>query len=324
MKLTRPVQRMGEYLLTLLVAVSINFFLPRALPGDPLALIAGDAVRQMGPERIAELRAVYGLDEPLLSQYFSYLSNLVRGDLGTSFRYSGGRFVLEVLADRLMWTALLVVSALTIATLIGAFLGARAGWSHRGGLGQLSMMFALRSMPVFWLAMIVIPIFAVTLGWFPSGDSYSIPRPHGWAAVADVVGHAVLPVSVLAISYIPIAYAMMRASVISVSNEPHLLLARAKGLGDRTVLFRHGVRNAAAPVITMLALDFGQLLGGVILIETVFNYRGIGAMMFEAAKTRDYPLLQGGFLIFTVGVLAINMLTEFLYPRLDPRLRNPR
>lgn len=324
MKPAKPAQRVGEYLLTLLVAVSINFFLPRALPGDPLALIAGDAVRQMGPERIAELRSAYGLDEPLLSQYFSYLSNLVRGDLGTSFRYSGGRLVLEVLADRLMWTAFLVVSALTIATLIGGFLGARAGWSRRGGLGQLSMMFALRSMPVFWLAMIFIPIFAVTLGWFPSGDSYSIPRPGGWAGVADVVGHAVLPVSVLAISYIPMAFAMMRASVINVSNEPHLLLARAKGLGDRTVLYRHGVRNAAAPVVTMLALDFGQLLGGVILIETVFNYRGIGAMMFEAAKTRDYPLLQGGFLIFTVGVLAINMLTEFLYPRLDPRLRNPR
>ncbi len=316
--------RVGEYLLTLLVAVSINFFLPRALPGDPLALIAGDAVRQMGPERIAALRSAYGLDEPLLSQYFGYLSNLVRGDLGTSFRYSGGRPVLEVLVDRLMWTALLVISALVIATVIGGALGARAAWSRRGGLGQLSFMFALRSMPVFWLAMIVIPIFAVTLGWFPSGDSYSIPRPDGWAGVADVVHHAVLPVGVLAISYVPVAYAMMRASVINVSNEPHLLLARAKGLPDRAVLYRHGVRNAAAPVITMLALDFGQLLGGVILIETVFNYRGIGAMMFEAAKTRDYPLLQGGFLIFTVGVLAINMFTEFLYPRLDPRLRSPR
>ena len=128
MKTARPSQRVGEYLLTLLVAVSINFFLPRALPGDPLALIAGDAVRQMGPERIAQLRSVYGLDEPLLSQYFSYLGNLARGDLGTSFRYSGGRLVLEVLADRLMWTALLVVSALTIATLIGAFL---AGLSAR-------------------------------------------------------------------------------------------------------------------------------------------------------------------------------------------------
>jgi peptide/nickel transport system permease protein len=320
----KPIQRVGEYLLTLLVAVSINFFLPRALPGDPLALIAGDAVRQMGPERIAELRAAYGLDRPLIVQYFGYLGDLLRGDLGTSFRYSGGRPVTQVLADRFVWTMFLVISALVIATLIGAAMGARAGWKRRGGLGTLTAMFTLRSMPVFWLAMIIIPVFAVSLGWFPSGDSYSIPRPAGWAGVLDVIRHAVLPVSVLAISYVPIAYAMMRASVINVTNEPHLLLARAKGLKDHTMLYRHGVRNAAAPVVTMLALDFGQLLGGVILIETVFNYRGIGSMMFEAAKTRDYPLLQGGFLLFTLGVLALNLFTEWLYPRLDPRLRSPR
>jgi len=324
MMFATPVKRVAEYGSVLLAAVSINFFLPRLLPGDPLALIAGDAVRQMGADRIAELRAAYGLDESLLRQFFTYLGNLLTGDLGTSFRFSGGRGVLGVLLDRFTWTAFLVVSALTLATLIGGVLGARSGWRRRRGLGTLLAMFTLRSMPVFWLAMMAIPIFAINLDWFPSGDSYSIPRPDGWDGVVDVARHAVLPVSVLAISYIPVSYAMMRTSVASVRNEPHVLFARAMGLSDRRILFRHVLRNSAPPAITMLALDFGQLLGGVILIETVFNYRGIGSMMFEAAKARDYPLLQGGFLLFTVGVLATNAFVEWLYPRLDPRLRAAR
>ena len=257
MKSATPVQRVAEYGSVLLAAVSINFFLPRLLPGDPLALIAGDAVRQMGAERIAELRAAYGLDESLLHQFFTYLGNLATGDLGTSFRFSGGRGVLSVLLDRFTWTAFLVLSALALATLIGGVLGARSGWKGRRGLGTLLAMFTLRSMPVFWLALIAIPIFAVTLGWFPSGDSYSIPRPDGWAGVVDVVRHAVLPVGVLAISYIPISYAMVRSSVGNVRNEPHVLNARAMGLPERRILFRHVLKNSAPPAITMFALDLG-------------------------------------------------------------------
>jgi peptide/nickel transport system permease protein len=322
MRTATPLQRAAEYGLTLLAAVSINFFVPRLLPGDPLALIAGDAVRQMGAERVAELRAAYGLDQSLVHQFFIYLGGLFTGDLGTSYRFSGGRGVLAVLFDRFTWTAFLVVSALTLAALIGGVLGARDGWRRRGGLTTLMLMFTLRSMQVFWLAMIVIPVFAVILGWFPSGDSFSTPRPGGWAGVADVLWHAVLPVSVLTIASIPVPYAMMRASVGGARNEPHVLFARARGLPERSILLRHGVRIGAPPVVTMLALDFGQLLGGVILIETVFNYRGLGSMMFEAAKNRDYPLLQGGFLLFTVGVLLINAFVEWVYPRLDPRLRS--
>jgi peptide/nickel transport system permease protein len=139
--------------------------------------------------------------------------------------------------------------------------------------------------------------------------------------VKDITLHAILPVTVLVLAYMPTAFAIMRSSMLGVLGEDYIRTARAKGVRERWVLYKHAMRNALLPVVTSFALDFGQLLGGVTLIETVFNYRGIGAMMFEAVKSRDYPLLQGGFLVFTVGVIGINLVVELLYPRLDPRVR---
>jgi peptide/nickel transport system permease protein len=319
-------RRILAYAITFFLAITINFLLPRLMPGDPLALIAGNAVRQMNARQIAELREAYGLDRPLGEQYLLYLGRLVRGDLGQSYRYSGGRTVTQVVAERFVWTFFLVSTSLSLAVLIGSALGAYAAW-HRGrasDLGLLTGLFTLRSMPPFWLAMILIPIFAVSLRILPSGDSYSFPRPRGWAGLVDVMWHAILPITVLMLTYIPTAFAIMRSSMLGVMGGTYIRTARAKGLPERTILYRHAVRNALLPVITAFALDFGQLLGGVLLIETVFNYRGIGNMMFEAVKSRDYPLLQGGFLVFTMGVLAINLLTDWLYARLDPRLRGRR
>lgn len=315
--------RLFGYSLTLFLAISLNFFLPRAMPGDPLALIAGEAVRQMGAEQIAQLKAEYGLDKPLWQQYLVYLGRLLRGDLGQSFRYSGGRSVAQILADRFIWTFFLVTISLSLATMGGVLLGAWAAWHHgdRTDLGLLGVLFTLRAMPSFWLAMIAIPILAVRWRLLPSGDSYSFPRPTGIAGVWDVVVHAVLPVAVLTISYLPTPFAIMRSSMLSVIGESYVVTARAKGLSERVILYRHAMRNALLPVVTAFALDFGQLLGGVTLIETVFNYRGLGSMLFDAVKTRDYPLLQGGFLVFTIGVLLLNLLADWLYPRLDPRLR---
>jgi len=319
-------RRAFEYVLTFFAAISINFFLPKAMPGDPLALIAGDAIRQMGSEKITELRQAYGLDLPLGKQYLVYLGNLLRGELGYSYRYSGGQSVLEVILNRLGWTLFLVAASLILATLIGSTLGAWAAW-HRGqarDLGLLTILFTLRSMPPFWLAMIIIPLFAIRWQLFPSGDSYSIPRPVGIQGFLDVFHHAILPILVLTLAYIPTAFAIMRSAMLSVLRADFIRTARAKGLRERDVRLRHAMRNAILPLITLVTLDFGQMLGGVTLIETVFNYRGIGSMMYEAVKSRDYPLLQGGFLIFTLGVLVINLMTDWLYPYLDPRLKETR
>ena len=316
-------QRPIKYVVTLILALTLNFILPRAMPGDPLALIAGNAVRQMGADRIAELRALYGLDQPMWRQFLVYLGQLARGDLGQSYRYSGGRSVLEVLGERFAWTLFLVGTSLTIAVLIGCTLGAWSAWRHgrKSDLGLVTGFFALRSIPPFWLAMMLIPIFAVGLGWLPVGDSYSFPRPEGWRRVTDTLWHAVLPITVLALAYMPTAFAIMRTSMLGEIGSDYIRTARAKGASQRRVIYKHTLRNALLPVITLVALDFGQLLGGALLIETVFNYRGLGNMMFEAVKSRDYPLLQGGFLLFTVGVLTISLITDLLYGRLDPRAR---
>lgn len=316
-------RRFIEFGITFLLAISINFFLPRLMPGDPLKLIAGSAAPQLGKERVDALRAQYGLDKPLHEQYVLYLKQLARGDLGTSFRYSGDRTVVEVLMENFRWTILIVISSLILALLIGSALGI---WSatRRGDpldLGMLSGIYILRSIPPFWVAMLLIPILAIQLQVFPVGDSYSIPRLEGWENVKDVARHAAMPVIVLTLAYIPTAFSIMRASMFGIMESDYIRTARAKGVRNIWVVLKHGLRNALLPVLTSFMIDLGQLLGGVTVIEAVFNYRGIGNMMFEAVKSRDYPLLQGGFLLFTVTILVLNIITEFIYPFLDPRLR---
>jgi peptide/nickel transport system permease protein len=217
----------------------------------------------------------------------------------------------------------LVGVSLTVALLIGSALGI---WSatKRGDpidLGLLSGVYVLRSIPPFWLAMLLIPVFAIQLRYFPVGDSYSIPRLEGWENVKDVARHAFLPVLVLTLAYLPTAFVIMRAAMFGILESDYIRTARAKGVPNSWVVMKHGLRNALLPVLTSFMVDLGQLLGGVTVIEAVFNYRGIGNMMFEAVKSRDYPLLQGGFLLFTVTILLLNILTELLYPYLDPRLR---
>jgi peptide/nickel transport system permease protein len=252
-----------------------------------------------------------------------YLKQLANGDLGQSYRFSGGRSVVEILSENFRWTLLLVGISITSALLIGSALGI---WSatRRGtslDLGLLGGIYILRSIPPFWLAMLLIPIFAIQLHLLPAGDSYSIPRLEGWENVIDVSRHALMPVFVLTLAYLPTSYAIMRAAMFNVMNSDYIRTARAKGLPKRLVILKHGLRNALLPVVTAFMVDLGQLLGGVTVIEAVFNYRGVGNMMFEAVKSRDYPLLQGGFLLFTVTILLLNIITELSYPYLDPRLR---
>jgi peptide/nickel transport system permease protein len=323
MTLRRLSIRAIEFGITFLLAVSINFFLPRLVPGNPLQLIAGNAAPQLGKERVEALRAQYGLDKPLSEQYVIYLKQLAKGDLGQSYRFSGGRSVVEILSENFRWTLLLVGISITSALLIGSALGI---WSatRRGtslDLGLLGGIYILRSIPPFWLAMLLIPIFAIQLHLLPAGDSYSIPRLEGWENVIDVSRHALMPVFVLTLAYLPTSYAIMRAAMFNVMNSDYIRTARAKGLPKRLVILKHGLRNALLPVVTAFMVDLGQLLGGVTVIEAVFNYRGVGNMMFEAVKSRDYPLLQGGFLLFTVTILLLNIITELSYPYLDPRLR---
>jgi peptide/nickel transport system permease protein len=186
----------------------------------------------------------------------------------------------------------------------------------------LTGIFVLRSMPAFWLAMIFVSLFAVQIHLFPVTGARTIPilrDPLDYTL--DVIRHAVLPILVLTLTTLPITFVVMRYAMLSVLGADYLRTARAKGLTERAVLMKHALRNALLPVITVFTLNLGFAISGATVIETVFNYPGIGRTMFDAVLRRDYPLLQGGFLILTIGVLATNLLADFLYPRFDPRLR---
>lgn len=314
--------RVLQYLIVFGVAVTLNFLLPRFMPGNPLALIAGVDVGLLTPEQRQQIIASSGLDQPLIVQYFNYWGDLFRLDFGFSFRQS--RPIIDMIAERLPWTLLITGASLAVSAVIGIVLGAASAW-RRGrpsDVGTLSFMIALESLPSFWLGMLLVSIFAVQLGWLPSfGAITPAGRLEGMDAVLDVVSHAILPVVTLSVLSVPGIYLTMRYSMLSVLGEDFIRTARAKGASERRVLFRHVARNALAPVVTVLALRLGYAFGGTVVIETVFSYPGLGRLVFESVSGRDYPVMQATFLVFTVAVLLANLLADLLYPLLDPRTR---
>lgn len=321
-------RRLVEYGLTLFLALSLNFFLPRWMPGNPLALLAGEAIRQMPPSQIESIKHAYALDQSLPQQYLTYLGNLAHGDFGYSYTYGAvGQPVARIVFERLGWTLLLTLTSLALATLVGTLLGAWAAW-RRGTASDMRLLvgiFILRSMPAFWIAMIFVALLSVQLHLFPVTGARSVPVVEDpLLYLLDVIHHAILPVIVLTLTTIPVTFVIMRFAMISVLNADYLRTARAKGLAERAVLFRHAMRNALLPVVTVFALNLGFAISGATVVETVFAYPGIGRTMFEAVLRRDYPLLQGGFLVLTVGVIAANLFADLLYPRLDPRLRGAK
>jgi peptide/nickel transport system permease protein len=314
--------RVLQYLIVFGVAVTLNFLLPRFMPGNPLALIAGVDVGLLTPEQRQQIIASSGLDQPLIVQYLNYWGDLFRLDFGFSYRQS--RPIIDMIAERLPWTLLITGASLAVSAVIGIVLGAASAW-RRGrpsDVGTLSFMIALESLPSFWLGMLLVSIFAVQLGWLPSfGAITPAGRLDGMDAVLDVVSHAILPVVTLSVLSIPGIYLTMRYSTLSVLGEDFIRTARAKGASERRVLFRHVARNALAPVVTVLALRLGYAFGGTVVIETVFSYPGLGRLVFESVSGRDYPVMQATFLVFTVAVLLANLLADLLYPLLDPRTR---
>lgn len=315
-------RRLGQYGLVLVIAVSLNFLLPRLMPGNPLALIAGVDVGLLSPDQRADIAARFGLDQSLLQQYLQYWRNLLTGDLG--FSYRSGRPILEMIAERLPWTLLITGASLAISAVVGITAGAWSAWRRGSGfdLSTLTSMIALESMPPFWLGMLFIAGFAVSLGALPSfGAETAASGLTGWARTRDIAEHALLPVATLSIVSVPGVYMTTRYSMLEVLGEDFIRTARAKGNTERTVLFRHTIRNAIAPVLTVLALRLGYAFGGTVVIETVFSYPGLGRLVFEAVGGRDYPVMQAAFLVFTLAVLLANLAADLIYPIVDPRTR---
>jgi peptide/nickel transport system permease protein len=311
-----------QYGLVLWAALTVNFLLPRAMPGSPLPYLVGEEVGSLSAERLAEVRDRYGLDEGLGRQYVRYLGGIARGEWGASFQ--SGRPVAEVLRERLPWTLLLVGSSLVLATLLGVVAGALASWWHGGRFDTLSLGAAivLDALPTFWLGMILIAVFAVELRWLPSFGAVTPGAALGpWAQARDVAGHLVLPVAALTGATLSGTYLVMRYAMLDVLGQEYVRTARAKGVPERTLLLGHAVRNALLPVSTVVFLNLGFLVGGATVVETVFAYPGVGTLLYEAVLGRDYPVLQGAFFVLTLSVVLANALADAVYPLLDPRVR---
>ncbi|MEM9240592.1 MAG: ABC transporter permease [Pseudomonadota bacterium] len=315
-----------QYAVTLLAALTINFLLPRMAPGDPLdAILPPDVVGSMTEEEIAEVLADFGLDLPLWQQYWNYLTGLFSAEFGTSTTL--GMPVWDALIARLPWTLLLMGSALLISTLLGVTLGILAA-RKRGesaDVSIISIVLFVGSLPPFWLAMMLIILFSTTLGWLPSFGAYKLGVPAGsWAWYGGVLERLVMPVLALAVVHGAATLLIARSAMLMTLEQDYILFARARGIRERRVFLAHALRNAMLPLYTNVMLGLGGMIGGALVIETVFSYPGLGSLVVQGVNARDYNLLQGIFVFATVSVIVANFLTDLFYPLIDPRTRPGR
>lgn len=312
-----------QYALVLFAAVCLNFALPRLAPGDAVDyLFPPEQTGAITPEQRTQVLAEFGLDQPLPTQFAHYLMGIARGDLLVSVRY--GRPVVDLLVERIGWTALLVGSALVLASLVGTLLGFRSAWKRGSAddAGVLSGVMFLDALPSFFVGLILLLVFSVQLGWLPTFGAQPSSTETGVALVLEVGKRLVLPLVTLTLTSIGPVYLVARSALLSELREDYVAMAEAKGLTERQVR-HHAQRNALLPVSTVVLIGLGTLAGGAVVVETVFSYPGLGRLIYESVLARDYPVLQGAFLLLAVGVIAANFLSDLLYPFLDPRVRRP-
>ena len=318
--------KVAQAVLTLAFVMVFNFFLFRVLPGDPGALLLRGTTA-FNPENLEEVRADLGLDKPLPQQFLTYVTDTAKFEFGESF-YLRGADVAEVIGDRI-WPTILLLGTSTIASaIIGLIIGIYGGWRHgsKFDVGSLSFTLFVYAMPEFWFGILVLMAFAGGVGPFPAifpTGGYETPGADlgAWAHVTDVLNHLFLPWMVLTIAYLGQYALIMRNSVIDVMNDDFVQTARAKGVREKQVLRHHVVPNALLPTMTLILLSLGFIFGGAITIEYVFSYPGLGLLTVQAIDAKDYPLLQGLFLLFSAAVILANLIADVLYSYLDPRVR---
>ncbi len=316
------VRKLAQALVTIAAIVILLFVLFRAMPGSP------DRVSKnpnMTPAMQAAERARWGLDKPLVpDQLVAFIGSTVTGDLGTSIKFRG-QPVTEVVGAAVGPTILLVGLGEAIAIIVGLALGALSGW-RRGGLvdrlgNGASLVFY--SMPYFVIGMPLIMVFASGLGWFPtSGMTTPGASADPVGQVLDVAGHLVLPLTAVTLGLIGAYSILMRSAIIETRAEDYITTARAKGLTDARILRHHAFPNALLPMVTFIAINLGYVIAGAITLEVVFSWPGLGTLTVAALNARDYPLLQGIFLLVSVSVVMFNLLADFVYGALDPRVRS--
>lgn len=319
---------MGSYLLKrlaqivpiILIIVIVNFFLVHLAPGDPIVYIVGDA--PVSEEIVAQLREKLGLDKPLLHQLVIYLWNVAHGDFGYS--YVAREPVLAVIMHRLPATLLLTVTQYILAIVAGLFLGVISAKRQGETADTAITLFSVLgyAVPVFWLGQMLVLIFAHQLGMFPSQGMYSLRYDMTpLAAAVDVAWHLVLPCITLAIFNLALIARLTRANMLQCLRLEFVMFARSKGIGETAVVYRHALRNAVLPVVTIIGLNIKTLITGAVLTETVFAWPGIGRLTYEALTARDYPVLMAMFIFVGILVVVANLVTDLAYAYLDPRIR---
>lgn len=318
-------RRVAFYLATAWVALTLNFVIPRLMPGNPVEAFFARTKTIATPKAIAAMRDAFGMGahQSFLTQYWQYFENVLHGNLGTSITFYPAS-VSQVIGSALPWTLGLVGSATILSFVAGTLLGVLSAWRRGSWVDHLLPITAfLSAVPYFWLGALAIFLFSKTLGWLPSGGAYATNLNPGanLTFAGSVVRFAVLPAGTIIISSIAGWVLGMRNVMITTIPEDYVLLARAKGLSTRRVVFAYAARNAVVPVLSNFALSLGFVVGGAILTEIVFSYPGVGYLLFQAVSNQDYPLMQGLFLIITLLVLLANLLADVAYTILDPRTR---
>ncbi len=309
-----------RYLLTFIAVVMLSFFIPRFMPGDPVVNLLGGDYAYASSEALQKLRMELGLEKPLYLQFLLYLGDLLQGEWGRSFHYAQPIF--PIICYRLQWTLVLMLPSVILGAVLGMVMGSLAGWK-KGGRFDIAMsplLLLLYSTPGYWLAMLFALVMGFHLDLLPfygmtSSDSVGLER------ALDILRHMILPVSVLTIYKAAHNYLIARSSVIQASGDGYIITARAKGLGENAILFKHVLKNAMLPLVTAVAMDFGFMLSGTLLVEIVFSWNGMGTLIYNSVATRDYPMLNGCLVLISICAVVANLLADFFYYLLDPRIR---
>jgi peptide/nickel transport system permease protein len=328
------VRRVAFYIVTLWAAISLNFLLPRLLPGDPAAIMLGklrraNGGRPLSEETVKTITSILGAEKgmSLWDQYIAYWSRLLHGDLGiSSTRYPAS--VSDLIAAALPWTIVLVGTATVISFVLGIAVGAWVGWKRGTALDHLVPLTTfLQSIPYFWLALVLVAVFAVELGLLPIVGGYDVFEfPAGpewsWAFFVSAVEHAILPATTIIISSVGGWLLGMRNMMVSTLSEDYVVTAEAKGLTPRRIRNRYAARNAAIPSLAGFGIALGFVVAGSVVMEQVFSYPGVGKLLVQAIQGLDYALMQGVFLVITLTVLVANFVMDLFYGLIDPRVRH--
>ena len=317
-------RKIAFYLLTAWAAISLNFLIPRIMPGNPADNLINQFHGKLSPAAVHALRVLFGQsDQNLWQQYLSYWHSVFTGNFGISYAYYPAK-VSTVLGQSMYWTLILVTVCTVLGFVIGTGLGMLAGWKRGSWLDSLIPATTfLSSIPYFWFAIIIVYVFAIELKWFPLSGGYALDQTIGFNSgfLGSAINYAVLPAVTITVASVGGWLIGMRNMMVTTLSEDYVRLAEAKGLPKRRVMYTYAARNAMLPSFSGFAMSLGFVIGGSIVTEVVFNYPGIGSVLFKAAQAADYPLMSAIFLLITVLVLVANLIADIAYVFLDPRTR---